>query len=100
MEFLTDALIAQAINGLGETFDAHQVEAALLRTDAGAFARELLRCETRDDPLLRFSAEFSRHIDRRFQNQIRRAEKVGSRNLGGQVSKSQQWIKLSGPVHP
>lgn len=100
MEFLTGELIAGALNVLGDRFDAHDVEALLLRTSTGAFARELLRYETRDDPLLRFSAEFSQHLDRRFGGQIQQTEKVPSRNLGGQVSRNQQWVKLARPIHP
>jgi hypothetical protein len=52
------------------------------------------------DPLLYFSAVFSKYVDTAFRGQIAKTTKVDSENLGGEPSRNQQWRKLVTVISP
>lgn len=98
MRHVTTQMIADAINELGDRFDAHDVERRVLRTNPVAIANEILVYANSNDVLRTFSAQFSRFVDSSMHGQIRQVSKVCTANLGGKVSDCQQWEKLILPV--
>ena len=91
-------MIADAINQLGDRFDAHSVQKRCLRLHTVAFAQELASFERTQDPLQQFSAAFAKFVDTTFHDQIRKTNRVNSENLGGKESQNQEWEKLSRPI--
>jgi hypothetical protein len=78
-------------------FDTHWIERRLIRQHTVAFAEELLEWRNAEDPLKRFSAEFSKWVGKTFANQIvkSRNDKVTSLHLGGEQCENQQWVTLN-----
>jgi hypothetical protein len=81
MEFITDAMVADAINAIkGDVFDAHIVEKRLLRLHTVAVAEELLRYRDKDDVLQTFSDQLSESLDPAFSGQIEQIGRTESEN--------------------
>jgi hypothetical protein len=82
-------MVAPVINRLREPFDAHLLEKRVLRLHAEAFVRELLAYRQTTDPLMQFSMQFARWVDREFRADIRKTHKVRSDNLAGDAIQNQ-----------
>jgi hypothetical protein len=98
MKKITRQMVADIINASPEPdFDTHWIERRLIRHYTVEFAEELLEWRNVDDPLMRFSAEFSKWVGRTFANQIVKSTngKVVSLHLGGEECANQEWTKLN-----
>ncbi|MGA3056363.1 MAG: hypothetical protein ABSD63_19310 [Candidatus Korobacteraceae bacterium] len=98
MKHITRQIVADIINSRPTAnFDTHWVERRVLRLHPVAFAEELLEFRTAADPLMSFSAEFSKWIGRTFTNGINKSTngKVLSVHLGGEECGNQEWTKLN-----
>ncbi len=100
MTFLTNLMIATAMNDLQSPFDAHALEKRCLRRYPLAVADEIKRQHASGDPLLYFSAVFAKYVDNAFRGQIAKTRKVDSENLGGVISQNQEWRKLVPVITP
>jgi hypothetical protein len=100
MTYVTNRMIADAMNELPIQFDAHALEKRCLRRNPLEVADEIKRHHATGDPLLYYSAVFAKHVDSAFRGQIAKTVKVESENLGGESSRNQEWRKLVPVVTP
>jgi hypothetical protein len=102
--FITREMVAQIINGLPERFDTHEVEQRVLRGESNqpgstvALAKQLLEFKDAVDPWKSFSADFSKWMGKEFRNDLTQSangRKVLSRDVGGGMSKNQEWTRVN-----
>jgi hypothetical protein len=91
MYYIHPYMFQNVLGELPHRFDAHALEARVLRNYPTEFAQELQRFAGAADPLRSFSAAFAQSFDRQFRQFVTRTTKVQSPNLGGRLSMNQEW---------
>ena len=100
MEHITRGMKAAVINDCTAPFDTHLIEQGILRRYPESFARDLLRfARSGPDPLHQFSLQLGKSVDRQFQGQIAKTQKVRTPNLAGTPTLNQQWTRID-PTTP
>jgi len=92
MTHLTDSILANAIRGLPDTFDSHDVIQAVMTANPQQYVRELYENVTAVDPIQTTHAVIGRTLHR--IPGIVALQRVDSVNVRGPETENQQWQKV------